>query len=580
MDASRPYLQHPKYLQYRARQRCDTGPDGKPVWDDRIEDAFQNALVNIEPMGRRKKSQRGRPHGRNELISEWILRETGEFRSRKQVSSHIQVLNSLLKGIPEWDALTTPDEKTPSARSSHKYYSNTRDQMVRGQRTGSEASSYGCNDPSRSSPSYEGISDGGFLDDHRVSRLSFTMWLSLPSQMDQALHTYTRVQSSDSTLAPIALDNVKNWRTLFPGFSHIIDTSWTSAEQCEVILLDASIELMDDFPPEFSKLGIALELDFRHPSHINADSLANFTQWMCYTQIYQKGELDQGFSHQECQVVEVGKVMPFFESKWWAATFTQLTEKSKRAESLRVNEDMNAGNETTKNFFRDLTVLQEISAEVMDADKASSTFVGVTTWQKVTVQTERKSSDSAASHVDVSLAPTGLEMCVSDSIFKASDEAFLSDDAVQHYNTGFDTNLSHEFSQDPFISYRPEGISSCFELLPSSFDIAATSSGIDPSITLSASMSQQTGPQSQAEPVTTTSNYFEFHSDTGTESQPGLHVPQHSPQNSFHSQQEAAAEFEMDAYSGLPIAVTDGSASVQFYHLSTFENYGEFRNGS
>ena len=59
------------------------------------------ALANIEPMGRRKKSQRGRPHGRNELIAEWIFQETGEERSRKQVSSHIQVLNTLLKGIPE-----------------------------------------------------------------------------------------------------------------------------------------------------------------------------------------------------------------------------------------------------------------------------------------------------------------------------------------------------------------------------------------------------------------------------------------------------------------------------------------------
>lgn len=43
--SDRPYLRHPKYLQYRARQRCDTGPDGKPVWDDRIEDAFQNGMV-------------------------------------------------------------------------------------------------------------------------------------------------------------------------------------------------------------------------------------------------------------------------------------------------------------------------------------------------------------------------------------------------------------------------------------------------------------------------------------------------------------------------------------------------------
>jgi transcriptional enhancer factor len=64
------------------------------------------ALANIEPMGRRKKSQRGRPHGRNELIAEWIFQETGEERTRKQVSSHIQVLKGLLKGIPECGSIS------------------------------------------------------------------------------------------------------------------------------------------------------------------------------------------------------------------------------------------------------------------------------------------------------------------------------------------------------------------------------------------------------------------------------------------------------------------------------------------
>lgn len=41
-DPRMPYLEHPKYLNYRARPRRDTGSDGKPVWDDRIEEAFQN----------------------------------------------------------------------------------------------------------------------------------------------------------------------------------------------------------------------------------------------------------------------------------------------------------------------------------------------------------------------------------------------------------------------------------------------------------------------------------------------------------------------------------------------------------
>ena len=41
-DEDRPYLRCHKYTEYRARRRQDTGDDGKPVWDDPMEDAFQN----------------------------------------------------------------------------------------------------------------------------------------------------------------------------------------------------------------------------------------------------------------------------------------------------------------------------------------------------------------------------------------------------------------------------------------------------------------------------------------------------------------------------------------------------------
>lgn len=58
-------------------------------------------MVQIPPMGKRKKTQYGRPRGRNELIAEWIRQETGEERTRKQVSSHIQVLSKLLEDMPE-----------------------------------------------------------------------------------------------------------------------------------------------------------------------------------------------------------------------------------------------------------------------------------------------------------------------------------------------------------------------------------------------------------------------------------------------------------------------------------------------
>ncbi|KAL2027855.1 hypothetical protein VTO58DRAFT_110543 [Aureobasidium pullulans] len=107
--------------QKQPKEKKGSKEDAK--WPDHIEDAFIIALCRHPPCGRKKSKAPGEEHnddakamGRNELIADYIFRNTGDVRTRKQVSSHIQVLKPFVQNeaiIMRF--LATPGEKESAA---------------------------------------------------------------------------------------------------------------------------------------------------------------------------------------------------------------------------------------------------------------------------------------------------------------------------------------------------------------------------------------------------------------------------------------------------------------------------------
>ncbi|KDE06659.1 hypothetical protein MVLG_03009 [Microbotryum lychnidis-dioicae p1A1 Lamole] len=94
--------------------------DDASIWPKEIDEAFRNAYFNLPELGRRKVLVDGKPAGRNELIALYILDRCHQERTRKQISSHIQVIKNAI--IAQGQTQTFEPQRTMLTDAEARYW--------------------------------------------------------------------------------------------------------------------------------------------------------------------------------------------------------------------------------------------------------------------------------------------------------------------------------------------------------------------------------------------------------------------------------------------------------------------------
>ncbi|CZT47060.1 uncharacterized protein RSE6_07585 [Rhynchosporium secalis] len=463
-----PIVECAQYQAYRNRQNRE-GSDEDKIWPDVLEDAFLDALMYLPRMGRMKFSYEGKPHGRNELIRVYLwlsyLKSLppgarpnhGLKRTRKQVSSHIQVLKNLFKEHPAYHHMFPPpsDPKNGFEDSfkddrSHSFKDDPCLQALSQGRL-----------PTNMYGQFEQQSHVVMTPTSPMRPVLF--WLLMTSSSisfddcrrdvhEEDLNNEGLVAHKFSRLSMQrqrdSLESIPSWRQRFPLLQQL---SISDELDCEIVHMEASLNLLTNQPPEGSELCSRMVLAMPGRQHD--------TEWRIVTTLSKPPELyrdqisdpplqAQAFAV-DVKLTDNGETrikVPFPASPW-AQAFSCLQSIQSKFEEKQEN-SFNTGMGSTRparEYVESISMYQEVQS----APGPDSPFVR----RSIILWTFRQASSSERNGTTwryLDSAPLPRRMCMSPSPHSSHQ---LHTSMNENFNSWSNTplQLQHSSMHEPFV---------------------------------------------------------------------------------------------------------------------------------